>query len=193
MGRDFDLVLLSAEDPFGRGAYLPRGYLRDSPKRLSQANAIFLNPIESEADLEPWKTRLGESAPLIGVRGTTRAVGGKIVGASIGLFCGIARPARFKKSVAEFGASVVQELILADHEGISEKELQSFSDLCKSLGAKYLVCTEKDFIKLPPDLRLSLPLVYLELEMKITAGIENWQNLVAKIDRKIDNCGTYDR
>lgn len=91
------------------------------------------------------------------------------------------------------GAEIVQEFILADHEGVSQKELQAFSVICKSLGVKCLVCTEKDFVKLPENLQLELPLIYLEMELKITAGQENWQNLVAKIGRKIDNCMSYDR
>ena len=64
--RDFDLLLLSTRDPFGKGKgkfdfsipvgyqshpYLPRGYLRDSPKRLK----------ETSANKSPDRSALGDS------------------------------------------------------------------------------------------------------------------------------------
>lgn len=98
MGRDFDLVLLSTDDPFGRGAFLPRGYLRDSPLRLRQADAIFLNPIDTEEQLEEWKSRLALSIPLVGVRmETARAVGGELAGVSVGIFAALPVQADLKK------------------------------------------------------------------------------------------------
>ena len=42
LARDFDLVLLDGDDLFGKGHYLPWGYLRDSPKRLREADAVFI-------------------------------------------------------------------------------------------------------------------------------------------------------
>ncbi|MBS0626567.1 MAG: tetraacyldisaccharide 4'-kinase [Verrucomicrobia bacterium] len=184
--RDFDLVVLSTDDPFGRGGYLPYGFLRDSPKRLKEADVIFLNPIHSEGELEAWRRRLGGDVPLIGVR--LERVRGEISGAKVALFCGISKPDRFKKTVVDAGAIVVQEKILADHEMILERDLAALAEESKRLGAKYLVCTEKDFVKLDPRIETALPIIYLEMEMKITAGVENWQKLIAKIGQKIDNC-----
>jgi len=207
--RDFDLLLLSTKDPFGRGSgdfdfsipihqqshpYLPRGYLRDSPKRLQEASAIFLNPITSEKELEEWKSYLDVSSPLIGVRlEVGKIVGGALSGLCVGLFCGIAHPKNFKHTVMELGGTLVHELILADHEGLFPEQLWLFAKQAQSLGADALVCTEKDFIKLPPLTALPIPVIYLEMELKITAGYQNWQNLVDKIGEKIDNRKCYER
>ena len=207
--RDFDLLLLSTKDPFGRGSgvfdfsippcyqdhpYLPRGYLRDSPQRLKEASAIFLNPIESEEQLESWNFYLGVSIPLIGVRlETLKVVGGALSGLCVGLFCGIAHPKNFKNTVIDLGAIVVGELVLADHEGPSPQNLTLFANHAKSLGAKALVCTEKDFVKLSLPVDFPIPIIYLEMELKITAGYLHWQNLVDKIEEKINNCKYYER
>ena len=189
LARDFDLVLILTKDQSClTQEYLPRGYLRDSPSRLKGASAIFLNPIESSEELEAWRGKLPPNVPLIGVRlEVSRIVGGPLSKVPVGLFCGIARPESFKKTVRDLGALLVDELILADHEGLSGQDLNSFAIHAKSLGAKALVCTEKDFVKLPDSYLLELPVIYLEMELKITAGHQNWQNLVDKIDGKIDN------
>ena len=93
----------------------------------------------------------------------------------------------------ECGAFLVDELILADHEGPTLEQLALFAERAQSLGASALVCTEKDFVKLPPSAHLPIPVIYLEMELKITAGRQNWQNLVDKIEEKINNCKYYAR
>lgn len=191
--RDLDVVLLSKEKPFSNGRYLPCGFLRDSPKRLSQAAAICVNPIDSEEELSEWRKRFALPSPLIGVRLDVKRLipDLPLQHVPVALFCGIAHPDSFRKTILRLGAIVVHEWILADHEGLSSSDLEKFALQAQSLGAKMLVCTEKDQVKLPLSDHLPLPLVYPEMELTITAGQEHWQNLVDKIEQKIDNYKTY--
>lgn len=191
--RDFDLILLSAKDPFHNGKYLPSGYLRDQPKRIHEAAAIFVNPIQSEEELKAWQKKFLIEKPLIGVSlQKVRLVPDlSIRGISIAYFCGIAHPSRFKEWILNEGGSILDEWILADHEAPSQAALQEFALHAQALGAKMLLCTEKDFVKLVSLEKITLPIVYPQMELKITAGLENWQNLVDKIGEKIDNCRTY--
>ena len=99
-------------------------------------------------------------------------------GERIGLFCGIGHPERFKKTVASLGAIVAAEWIFGDHEPVSKKGLESFEASLKRLSLKYLVCTEKDAVKLPPT---KLPIVYLEIGVEV-AGFEK---LMAKIEERM--------
>ncbi len=175
--RDFDIVLLRQDDPFGKGHFLPWGFLRDSPKRLKEADAVFAGGF----DFEPAATRIldgdGEEKTLL-------------QGKSVGLFCGIGNPRAFKKTVEENGAKVVAEWILADHEPASLQRLARFADRCKSLSASAIITTEKDFVKLPSSFSALLPILYLEIELRLTQGRQRWENLIAKIDQKIDNRST---
>lgn len=170
--RDFDIVLLRQDDPFGKGHFLPWGFLRDSPKRLKEADAVFTGGL----DFKPTVTRVlsGKGEEIL-------------PGKTVALFCGIGNPRSFKKTVEDLGVKVVREWILADHEPASSKRLAHFADQCKSLGANAIVTTEKDFIKLPPSFSASLPILYLEIELQLTQGRQRWENLIAKIDQKIDN------
>ncbi len=65
--RDFDLVLLFGEDPFGKGHYLPRGFLRDSPKRLKQADLILVNGKTSNLLLFPFVSLRTKVDQVVGV------------------------------------------------------------------------------------------------------------------------------
>jgi len=180
--RDFELVLLDGQDPLGKGHYLPWGFLRDSPKRLIQADAIFMQKnhfayraIQFHVEVKKIINVQGE--PLSSIQGWT-----------VGLFCGIAKPKSFKKTVESLGAIVKSEWVLADHEPARLASLQKFAVDCKELGAKALICTEKDFIKLPKQIAVDLPIYFLEMGLRIDDA--RWENLIVKIDRKIDNCST---
>jgi tetraacyldisaccharide 4'-kinase len=174
LSRDFNFVLLDGEDPFGKGHFLPWGYLRDSPKRLRSADAVFVNGKDLTLRVKKILTLNGD--PI-----------GSIKGWRVALFSGIAKPLKFKKTVVEIGAEVVFERVFADHALIPITLLKELSDEAKEQGATALLCTEKDFVKLPQDLVLSLPLLFLEMEMKMLGDRANWEKLIAKIDQKIDN------
>src|SRR3989344_2510397 len=145
--RDIDVVLLSAEDPFGKKQFLPFGFLRDDPKRLHQADALFVKDRDFRLSLHRICDEKG--GDIAAIREW-----------KVGLFCGIANPASFRKMVTSLGAKVVAEWILADHAPASPVGLEAFAERCKSLGARALVTTEKDFTKSP---RASLPILCIEV------------------------------
>ena len=172
--RDIEVILLRGEDPFGRGHFLPWGFLRDTPKRLQEADAVFF----SGQDIVSVPTR------ILGVHGKTLD---SIQGMRVGLFCGIANPRSFKKIIEGLGGEIAFEWILADHEAALAGPLKKFSDRCHQGGAKILVTTEKDFVKLPCLDSEILPIFYVEIEARVATGNRTWENLIAKIDRKIEN------
>jgi tetraacyldisaccharide 4'-kinase len=183
--RDLDFVVIDSANPFGYGAFLPRGLLRDSPRRLSEADALFVNGDLSET-LAAAILRYS-SAPLIHVRmrlcrildrqGNERT---NISGQKVGLFCAIGRPERFIQTVRETGAEIVQTSFLLDHEKFDDCRIKMFADECRRLGAMALVCTEKDAVKLSQN-HFLLPIYYFEMRMEIVSGQTDMQNLIEKI------------
>ena len=151
--RDFDLVLVQAKD--FKDHYLPAGQLRDSVRRLAFATVI-----------QSLETKASCSIKLAGER--------------VAIFCGIGSPERFKKTVLELGAIVVSELYLADHEPIGSARLQAFYSQASLLGVKYLVCTEKDEVKLSEH---NLPIISVRIETT-PKGLEN---VIEKIKERLDN------
>lgn len=187
--RDLDLVMLSASDPYGKGHFLPWGFLRDSPNRLKKADAIFV-------------TGEGEASKLASIGLTVRVdeilgSDGKIFkdgqGMNAAIFSGIAKPHLFKKTVESFGAKVVKEWILADHEKPELKKLQEFAEKSHMAGAKAIFCTEKDIVKWGSFPPLALPLYYLKISLQVVRGEDEWEKLIAKIEEKIDTFGNYEQ
>ena len=79
----------------------------------------------------------------------------------------------------------MNEYILADHDNIREKDLEQFAQASLKKGAKWVICTEKDRVKLHEQLSLALPILWVQLELRVVAGQEEWQNFLQQAEAKI--------
>ncbi|MCE2983450.1 MAG: tetraacyldisaccharide 4'-kinase [Parachlamydia sp.] len=192
LARDLDIVLIDAGDPFGCDHFLPRGFLREEKKSLGRADLLVINHAASKEQYNRVKAYLQAytSAPSIGIQteisNRTEMDGQEITSFQnqrIGLFCTIANPEYFKSLLEAEGALVVSELCLPDHDTIKEKSLERFAKECKQLGAAWLVCTEKDYVKLPNLSAVSLPVAWVQIELKIVEGKDEWKNFITHIEK----------
>lgn len=194
LARDFDVVVVDVGDPFGHGYYLPRGFLRDDIGSLARANLIILNHIQNEEQFTSAKMQLKpySHAPMIGANGYVAAIrdltGQEVMLSGemrVGMFCAIAHPEYFRRTLEQEGFVVVNECILADHDTFKDKDLEQFAKTCAKNGAKWLICTEKDRVKLDDGLHLTLPILWVQLELRIIAGQEEWQNFLQRAEARI--------
>lgn len=149
LARDLDLLVLSGDDPWGGGHFLPWGLLRDAPERVGQAHFVFVNPFDGAP---PYRNGVGVRVEPVGWLGVEPPPG-----AEVGLFCGIARPERFRQMVEGMGYRVVEAVYLPDHGAIEWERLRG----------RHWVCTEKDWVKLPPH---EMPIGALQIAMRVTGG-----------------------
>jgi tetraacyldisaccharide 4'-kinase len=174
IARDLDIVLLSAKDLFGKGFFLPRGFLRESPERLASADKIVVTHIEDGMDLQKIEREIRRfsHAPIMGFS-SHYSIKKNLQGKKIGAFCGIAKRA--------MGLDVVKTLTCADHKISSLQALSSFALECQKMGAKALFCTEKDEVKLEKGLDLPLPIEVLSMNLVCTWNENIWKEMVHSI------------
>lgn len=178
--RDFEVVILDAKNPFGYGYLLPRGLLREPISSLERADLIVLNRVDRLQDTFPLEEVIQSysRAPIIKTtvvfEGIFDADGKKqaFSQAQVALFCGIGNPTAFYELVQRNGFEVVEALYLQDHEPLDAQRLVDFSCHMQKCGAKALLCTEKDMVKVARQdrERLTLPLYYVGVQLKIVAG-----------------------
>lgn len=194
LARDFDVVVVDVGDPFGQGYLLPRGFLREDIRSLARADLIILNHITDLEQFKAVKTQLTpfSSAPVVGTKGAVvsiRDLKGQEVaiekGDRVGMFCAIAHPEYFRRTLEQEGFQVVNEFVLADHDSIELQELDRFSLASVKKGAKWLVCTEKDRVKLQEQPPSALPIIWLQLELRVMAGEEEWKNFMNQAEAKM--------
>ena len=194
LSRDLDVVVMDANDLFGQGHFLPRGFLRESVRSLSRAHLIILNHIETLEQFTDAKAQVAcySKAPVIGARLHVSKIfdfKGEIietlVNKKVGIFCGIANPEYFAQSVENQGAKIIGKCIMPDHCTFDPLALDKFAKHCKGLGAELLLCTEKDRVKFGETLSLTLPAAWLQVELSIVEGAEVWQTFVNRAKRDI--------
>jgi tetraacyldisaccharide 4'-kinase len=131
--RDFDIVLLPAEDQ--RGTLLPIGRLREPLSALERADAVVL-PDSAEKPLHAKSVWLAH-------RQTELAAEGRLIA-----FCGIARPQQFFDALKAARQEIASTLIFRDHHRYAQRDIDRLLDLKKQTGASGFVATEKDAINL---------------------------------------------
>lgn len=196
---DINVIMVKSLDPIRKGFFLPRGFLRDDPNSLKKAQYIALFQNKEESSLEESEEYLKQftSSPKFGFTPSRFSLHGEkapplesLSGSNIGVFSAIANPHLFERSLQDLGAQIVESYHLIDHSAFSKALLEKFICRCQSKGADYVICTLKDYVKLPPNFLSSLPILYLDYELEATYQKQVFQNLVKDIDLAIENYNT---
>lgn len=192
--RDLEVVVIDVYDPFGQGYFLPRGFLREDMRSLARAHLIILNHIENAGHFQTVRNQMMgyTSAPMVGTNwkiAQIKDLKGQELGSlrdkKIGMFCGIAHPEYFRQTLRQEGAHIVEEYWLPDHGEVEEKELKRFAQACVQGEAQWLICTEKDKVKLKDNLSLALPIAWLQMELEVVEGHEEWWAFLRKAEAKL--------
>jgi tetraacyldisaccharide 4'-kinase len=181
LARDLDLLVLDGRAGLGNGRVLPRGPLREPLAAVALANAIGVLdgplPERDEALLRRLapKARRFEArrvpAALRPLGGGEGQAPGWLAGRAVGLLCGIARPAAFRRTLEALGARVVAERCFADHHVYRPRDLAGLSG-----ETPLWITTEKDAFKILPawtggaDVRV----LVIELEVDGAEPLLDW-------------------
>ncbi|HEY5883557.1 MAG TPA: tetraacyldisaccharide 4'-kinase, partial [Pyrinomonadaceae bacterium] len=177
IARDLDLVTVDATNPWGDGALLPHGRLREEISGLSRAQCVVITRAEQVESVEHLRTSIHKytSAPVFTSRMVTSAlqtIDGESVDSntlsseSLAAFCGVGNPASFFTHLQSAGARVVLTEAYADHHVYQQSEINRLVQRAKTAGAAALVTTAKDAVKLS-TLHFELPCYKLEIEVEI--------------------------
>lgn len=188
LARDLDVVLVDASNPFGNGHLLPRGPKREPLAALRRADLVWFTKIDQH---EPGDRTLGKLAdvarkatgrPVVQSRhahadvldGTlTQGFGaGALAGKRVFLMAGLARPDTFRQTADAANAQIVGERVFADHHRFTAAELGEAFGAAEKGRADFVVMTEKDAVRLPPERARDPRLRVVRLGVQIVSGEE---------------------
>jgi tetraacyldisaccharide 4'-kinase len=182
LAKDIQIGVVDGKDPLSSGWFLPRGRLRDLPSRLKDVDLVVANHITDAAALETLQKTLKEvtPAPVVAMQVQLQAIDA-FRGQSVAVYCGIGRPERFIEALTAAGVHVVDVLTVLDHTRATEAELDAFANRCQKKGAERILCTMKDWVKLPED----TPLTPVDMRLEIFSGHEHWDALLKTIAERV--------
>lgn len=193
LAHGMDIVLVDAGSPFGTGALLPRGTLREPPRNLRRASYIFLTKCDGTSNDELIK-RIRKYNKVAGIVETTHGpiyleniftrerkplhfLKGKWVGA----ISAIAVPEAFENSLRKLGARVEVRRHFSDHHRFSKRDVDQFMQRCVERDMNLMITTEKDAVRFPRPSELNVPIYFLRIEVEILKGHEVWEDLIERI------------
>ncbi len=176
--RDLEIVLVDTVAGFGNHCLLPFGPLREPLDSLKKADIIIYtktnlrdssgmrdivspylkaNTLECDSQYLPWylvSSGKGDKIPCEQLE-NKRCL----------LFSGIGNPQGFEEVIKSLNGEIVNHLIMGDHQVYSQKSLLSLQEFILTARFDFVICTEKDWVKLK-EKKMEIPEFYY-LEMKL--------------------------
>lgn len=174
LAADCRILMIPAREPFGNGAILPAGPLREPVKnhRLADILVTAGAPVPSPETLE-----LAEGRPVFAAEyrasGWRPAGGGALEppdnlgGRPVFAFCGLGRPDSFLRSLRALGLNLRRFTPLRDHQVYDRPTLNGLLRDFTACGAEIMVTTVKDAVKIPAG--FPWPVKALEMDLVLDA------------------------
>jgi tetraacyldisaccharide 4'-kinase len=204
--RNVNLLLVDAQRPFGNGHILPRGTLRESAASLRDADAVVLTRSGQARRaalgglirrVHPRPVFFSDHQSVVRVvLGAGQAVGAlpdevrpdidvDFKGKRSFAFAGLGRNQAFYRSVELLGAGLQGTLSFDDHHVFTDGDLHRVVKAAERSGATCLMTTDKDYVRLPPGIRLPLELIVMGVRMNFGEQRMAWQEFIERVVREL--------
>jgi len=185
LARDLDVALVDALDPWGGGALLPAGALREPRSSLRRADVVVLTrcnlaPAEAVAKLAQDVARLAPGCRVARAgyeaESLAPAAGGEarpaewLRGRAVFAFCGVGAPEGFWAMLERLGPSRLAGVALEDHAAYPPARLAALAAEAQASGAEVVVMTQKDAVKIGAAWPGPAPALVLRARMTILDG-----------------------
>lgn len=190
---EIDIVLVDCGFPFGTGALLPRGTMREPRSSLRRASYIVLTKSERKpqneliAAIRKYNRMADiivtnhEPAYLENVFTGERQPLSFLKGKYVACMSGIARPESFESLVEGEGAHVEIRRRYPDHHWFDVQDMSAFMERCADRAMDAIITTEKDAVRFLEPMETEVPIYYLRIQIKILEGQEAWDRMIDRI------------
>jgi tetraacyldisaccharide 4'-kinase len=185
IGREFDLVLVDASNPFGYGRVIPRGLLREPLSGLRRADAVLITRAD-QGDVQAITKTIRRYNAKVPVYRSTHAHAGlrdddgdlrplrELVGQSFFAFAGIGNPEGLVHQLAALRGRLAGTRWFGDHWNYSEADVGRLLKEAEAADADVVLTTEKDWTKVRRFAAgAAIPIWRLELAVRFQDGDES--------------------
>lgn len=193
LAHELDIVLVDCGAPFGTGALLPRGTMREPRSSLKRADYIILTKSDGTPQDELIRRirRYNKSADIIVTNHGPKHFENVFTGERkpldfvhdkwVACMSGIARPENFENAVEQLGGKVEIRRRYPDHYWFDQSDLDAFVERCADRAMDIIVTTEKDAVRFLKPGEMDVPIYFLRIEIDILEGREHWDRMIERI------------
>jgi tetraacyldisaccharide 4'-kinase len=195
--RDLDILLIDATNPWGGAKLLPAGRLREPQKELRRADVVVITRAEIAPDLTKLLAEIQTISPkarIFEARTSVRRIAqlngepvteelANLRAVPVGAFCGLGNSESFFRNVELDGWRSVLSRSFGDHHRYKQTDIDDVAKQAMSKGAKMLLTTTKDSVKLR-TLEFPLPCYVLEIENQLSDEGRLSELILSSIERQ---------
>lgn len=194
IARDLDFICFDARLGIGNGRVIPAGYLREPVKNIPASSIIIINHKENEsvsAKEDKWWSSFSQTVLHCWIKGKgyvdtkgNLCSAAEIKGKRCILVSGIAHPESFEHNLRQDDISWLHHFRYPDHYAYSDiNEINKLCTICNKYEIDYVLCTEKDLVKL----QIYAPLKDKLLALRLQNECINEKELLNLIQKRIGN------
>ena len=188
--RDRDLLIVPVQ---GAAGELASGLLREGTRAAARADAVIYVSDVPQKNKELTIEQLTNTLSYGGPKALCRKVpsklwnyasgevveGASMAGAPIALVCGLGRPGSLVATAQEILASeVVHTHAAADHHRFDDEELDGTERSAIDRGARFVLTTAKDAVRIPPSWRPRLDWIVVETCLRWDLGEDTIRRMI---------------
>ena len=180
LGRELNILLIDATDPFGGFEMPPFGRLREPLYGMKRADAVIVTradrPFDQGQTISIVKHFCGDKIPVMYFYSSIVSLrhlesgevypASKFVGWNVAVVCGIGNPEAFTEDILQAGINIVSESFFADHHVFTQNEMERVYKAARESGADAIVTTEKDAVRLEGLRFEEIPMYAAQLELQ---------------------------
>ena len=169
--KDISVLVFNKRIGLGNGFMLPSGPLRE-PLRLGLARADAVIIVKSDSGKSNVKSTIAKRAPHLPIFFSTNKTTAPGLTGNVIAFAGIGYPEKFFGALRKLPKiRIIDTIPFSDHHEYTQNEMVELLSRAKKHDAK-LICTEKDWIKLPENIRKKIK--FAPLDTTIEPGFYSW-------------------
>ena len=193
--RAVDIVVHDASSQLSPGRLLPAGPFREPVSSLGRAHVLVLTRTDQAGSADAATERIRSEFPHLAIIETAYVPAGLrrissgatlpvewLAGRHVLVFCGIANPASFARTVTDAGGCATRILSYPDHHPFTPSELDRALSLAEEAGVDCIVTTEKDAVRIPTDHAIRKHLVALDIELRVISGGNAVDHILSMLD-----------
>ncbi len=166
--KDISLVVVDGGYGFGNGHMIPAGPLREPVAQgLSRADAVIVVGDDTTGVVDQVAGR----CPVLRANLKPAPQADDLTGQVVAAFAGIGRPEKFFDTLRQIGCDLRQTKSFADHHNYTRAEMESLKANAARDGCT-LVTTEKDWVRIPPEVRDGIVALAVNLVWENESEIE---------------------
>lgn len=195
LARDLNIVTIDATNPWGGGRLLPYGRLREPCSGLSRADCVVVTRADQNEDLIRLKDEIHkfiDSRPLLTSQMTVASISSIYSGRPediaslaqpVAAFCAVGNPQSFFEHLRRAGIKLAWTRAFPDHHRYSQADVDSSCAEARRRGARSLITTAKDGVKLKL-FNFGLPCYVLNIKI----SIEQEESLIQMVHAAVARC-----